>query len=116
MEHRCLIRIAGFVSLTSGTIYGTIGLQIRKPIFKEVSELSKIEKLFEKILRSPKEVRYDELVRVLIGLGYVQRPGKGSHTVFCHEELPAMTVPHHTPVKQAYILQVKEILKTYRNK
>jgi predicted RNA binding protein YcfA (HicA-like mRNA interferase family) len=75
--------------------------------------VSKWEKLFEKILRSPKDLRYEELVRVLVGLGYVCRAGKGSHMVFGHESYPALTIPQHTPVKRAYVEQVREILKLH---
>jgi predicted RNA binding protein YcfA (HicA-like mRNA interferase family) len=75
--------------------------------------LSKIEKLFEKILRSPKGVRFSELEKVLLELGYSSRPGKGSHTVFCHNDFYPIVVPPRSPVKRVYIEQVRELLRSY---
>ncbi|MBN1869153.1 MAG: type II toxin-antitoxin system HicA family toxin [Candidatus Omnitrophica bacterium] len=78
--------------------------------------MSKIEKLFEKILSSPKEVRFSELQKVLLELGYSSRPGKGSHTVFCHPDFHPIVVPHRSPVKKVYVEQVRELLRSYLEK
>lgn len=74
--------------------------------------MTKLDKLFDKILQSPKEMRYEELERVLTNLGYILRPGKGSHMVFHHKKYHEITVPHRSPVKRVYIEQVKEVLKS----
>lgn len=74
--------------------------------------MTKLEKLFTKILQTPRELRFVELQKALIHLGELS-PGKGSHMVFRHERYPVIVVPRRSPVKRAYVEQVKEVLKRH---
>ena len=42
------------------------------------------EKLHEKIKNSPENVRFDDAVTWLLSWKFINRGGKGSHTVFTH--------------------------------
>jgi predicted RNA binding protein YcfA (HicA-like mRNA interferase family) len=71
--------------------------------------MSKREKRLSKIRQNPKHVSKDELDQVLVDYGFINREGKGSHTVYQHpgEETPIVVAVHgkHVP---AYI--VKQVL------
>jgi predicted RNA binding protein YcfA (HicA-like mRNA interferase family) len=70
--------------------------------------MSKRKKRLERIRQNPKHVSEANLGQVLLDYGFVQRGGKGSHTVYQHprEETPIIVAVHgkHVPayiVKQA---------------
>jgi len=67
-------------------------------------------KLVEKILRNPREVKFEELQRLLEGVGFVcrQPSGGSSHYTFRKPGSYPITVPKKKPVNQAY---VKSIIK-----
>jgi len=71
--------------------------------------MSKRQKCLSKIRQNPKNVSKDELDQVLADYGFINRQGKGSHTVYQHpeEETPIVVAVHgkHVP---AYI--VKQVL------
>ena len=72
--------------------------------------MSKREKRLEKIRQNPKNVRFDDLDRVLQDQGFerTQPRGGSSHYVYVHGE-QVITVPYKRPfVKTVY---VKEALK-----
>lgn len=75
--------------------------------------MTRLEKLFIKILHAPKELRFEELQRVLMQLGYLASSGKGSHMVFRHQTYPVVVVPRRSPVKRVYIEQVREVLRRH---
>ena len=62
---------------------------------------------------NPAGVRYDELAAMLVGLGFEQRAGRGSHVVFKHRETGvALTIPRpsHGTVKPVYVREVLTFL------
>jgi predicted RNA binding protein YcfA (HicA-like mRNA interferase family) len=70
--------------------------------------MTKRAKRFAKIRQNPKNVTKNELHSLLIDYGFVQRSGKGSHTIYQHpdEPTPLVVAAHgaHVPtyiVKQA---------------
>jgi predicted RNA binding protein YcfA (HicA-like mRNA interferase family) len=62
-------------------------------------------KLVGKILRNPREVKFEELRHLLEGFGFVCRqPGSGSsHYTFRKPGSYTITVPKKKPVNQAYV-------------
>lgn len=75
--------------------------------------MTKREKLITRLLTKPKDFTWDELIRVLSSLGYVQiSVGKtaGSRVRFVHEEHPPIMLhkPHPKPVLKRY--QLEDIL------
>ena len=74
--------------------------------------MSKWEKLIQKLLSLSKEMRFDELRRILEGYGYVMTaPRSGSsHYTFRKPGAMPITIPKHEPIKKVYVQMVKEIV------
>jgi predicted RNA binding protein YcfA (HicA-like mRNA interferase family) len=68
----------------------------------------KRDKRLSKIRQNPKHVSKDELERLLVNWGFVQRGGKGSHTVYQHrdEETPIVVAAHGKHVPTYIVRQV----------
>ena len=76
--------------------------------------MSKRDKLVEKICSLSKEVRFEEVKRVLESYGYeMKRPRSGSsHCTFRKAGCAPITVPTHEPIKVVYLLMVKEVIES----
>jgi len=74
--------------------------------------MSKIEKLIEKILKLDKNLRINELVKILINLGYTQNQPKGgsSHYTFRKEGKQPITIPKNNPINIIFVELVRDIL------
>lgn len=68
--------------------------------------MTKKEKAYKRILAKPKDLRFEELEKVLIDCGYVCDRIKGSHAVFIKRGSDTLTIPLETPVKSYLINQV----------
>lgn len=68
--------------------------------------MSKKQKLLERLLQKPKDLRFSELESVLLSYGYVLDRIKGSHAVFIKDGYPMLTIPRKDPVKSYLINQV----------
>lgn len=76
--------------------------------------MSKWDKLLEKICSLSKEMRFDELRRVLESCGYrINQPkGGSSHYTFRKEGCRPVTIPKHEPIKKVYVEMVKEVIES----
>lgn len=76
--------------------------------------MSKWDKLIEKICSLSKEVRFEEVKRLLESYGYeMKRPRSGSsHCTFRKTGCAPITVPTHEPIKVVYLLMVKEVIES----
>lgn len=76
--------------------------------------MSKWDKLLEKICSLSKEMRFDELRKVLEGYGYEMHQPKGgsSHYTFRKEGCRPVTIPKHEPIKKVYVEMVKEVIES----
>lgn len=76
--------------------------------------MSKWDKLLEKICSLSKEMRFDELRRVLESYGYrINQPkGGSSHYTFRKEGCRPVTIPKHEPIKKVYVEMVKEVIES----
>ena len=76
--------------------------------------MSKWEKLLQKILSLSKNMRFDELRRVLESYGYeMNAPRSGSsHYTFRKAGCQPITIPKHEPIKKVYVQMVKEIVES----
>lgn len=76
--------------------------------------MSKWEKLLARICTLPKDVRFDELRRVLEGCGYTMYAPRGgsSHFTFRKPGCAPVTVPKHEPIKRAYVEIVRDIVES----
>ena len=79
--------------------------------------MSKWNKLLNKIRTLSKEVRFDELRKVLESYGYTMYSPSGgsSHFTFRKKGCKPITVPKHEPIKKAYVEMVREIIESEEN-
>lgn len=79
--------------------------------------MSKWDKLLEKILSLSKDLRFDELQKVLESYGYRMDAPKGgsSHYTFRKAGCRPITIPKHKPIKRAYVLMVKQVVESEAN-
>ena len=76
--------------------------------------MSKWDKLLMKICTLSKDLRFDELRKVLESYGYVLNAPKGgsSHYTFRKPGCQLITIPRHEPIKKVYVEMVKEIVES----
>ena len=72
--------------------------------------MSKWEKLLKKILTLSKDMRFDELRKILESYGYVMSAPKGgsSHYTFRKPGKTPITIPKHEPIKKVYVEMVRQ--------
>jgi predicted RNA binding protein YcfA (HicA-like mRNA interferase family) len=75
--------------------------------------MSKWDKLLARICALSKDLRFDELRKVLESYGYVMNAPKGgsSHYTFRKEGCQPITIPMHEPIKKVYVEMVKQIVE-----
>ena len=76
--------------------------------------MSKWDKLLAKICTLSKDLRFDELRKVLESYGYHMNTPKGgsSHYTFRKHGCQPITIPKHEPIKKVYVEMVKEIVES----
>lgn len=75
--------------------------------------MSKWDKLIERICNLSKDLRFDELRKVLESYGYkmnVPRNGS-SHFTFRKQGHMPITIPKHEPIKKVYVEMVRKIVE-----
>ena len=79
--------------------------------------MSRWEKLIAKILSLDKDMRFDELCKVLESYGYTMSSPKGgsSHCIFRKPNYNPITIPKHEPIKVVYVKMVKDIVESDNN-
>ena len=75
--------------------------------------MSQFDKLINEVLSLSKDLRFDELKKVLEYFGYTMNaPRSGSsHYTFRKEGCMPITIPKHEPIKRVYVKMVKEIVE-----
>lgn len=76
--------------------------------------MSKWDKLITRICNLSKDLRFDELQKVLESCGYViNAPRKGSsHCTFRKNGCQPITIPKHEPIKRVYVEMVRQIVES----
>lgn len=76
--------------------------------------MSQWDKLLDRICSLSKDLRFNELRRVLESYGYEMKPPKGgsSHYTFRKSGCMPITIPKHEPFKKAYVQMVREIVES----
>lgn len=70
--------------------------------------MSKREKAIAKLRQNPKNVRFEEIESILIGIGFTRRQEGTSHAIFTYGK-HRLTVPHRKPfVLPVYVKQILE--------
>lgn len=74
--------------------------------------MSQWDKLIQRILDLSKDLRFDELKKVLLDYGYEMKgPRKGSsHYTFRKKGCPVITIPKHDPIKRVYVEMVRDVV------
>ena len=75
--------------------------------------MSKWEKLLKKLLSLSKDMRFNELQKILEYYGYVMNaPRSGSsHYTFRKSGKNSITIPKHEPIKKVYVEMVRDIVE-----
>ena len=76
--------------------------------------MSQWDKLLDKIIKLSKEVRFNELKKILESYGYTMNAPKGgsSHYTFRKIGNTPITIPKHEPIKTVYVKMIKEIIES----
>lgn len=76
--------------------------------------MSQWDKLLDKIKNLSKEVRFNELKKILENYGYTMYSPKSgsSHYTFRKAGKSPITIPKHEPIKTVYVKMVKEIIES----
>ena len=76
--------------------------------------MSKFDKLLERITSLSKDMRFDELRKVLESYGYTMCSPKGgsSHYTFRKPGKMPITIPKHEPIKKVYVEMVRQIVES----
>ena len=76
--------------------------------------MSQFAKLLQRIRSLDKNMRFDELKKVLEYYGYSMSgpAGGSSHKTFRKAGCYPITIPQHEPIKKAYVLKVKQIIES----
>ncbi len=78
----------------------------------------KTEKLLEKVLRNPHDVRFDELDKLLSDFGFELKRIEGSHHIYKHVKVPYLIniQNRHGKVKFYQVKQFINIMNKYQLK
>ena len=75
--------------------------------------MSRQDKLLSRICALSKDIRFDELKKVLESYGYEMYAPRGgsSHCTFRKVGCQPITIPRHEPIKRVYVEMVKRIVE-----
>lgn len=76
--------------------------------------MSKWDKLLARICTLSKDLRFDELRKVLESYGYIMSAPRGgsSHYTFRKEGCNPITIPKHEPIKKVYVEMVRRVVES----
>ena len=79
--------------------------------------MSQWNKLIDEIMKLNKNLRFDDLVKVLIQIGYTKHQPRGgsSHYTFRKPGKMPITIPKQTPINKAYIEMVRNAVIEYES-
>lgn len=76
--------------------------------------MSQWDKLITRISNLSKDIRFDELRKILEKHGYkMTAPGNGSsHFTFRKQGCMPITIPKHEPIKRVYVEMVRQVVES----
>ena len=76
--------------------------------------MSKWDKLLARICTLSKDIRFDELRKVLQSCGYEMNASRSGsrHYTFRKKGCKPITIPKHEPIKKVYVEIVKQIVES----
>lgn len=81
--------------------------------------MTRLNKIFNRIVSNPKDVDFEELDKLLKQYGFkCRQPGKGSsHYIYYHQKLQeALSIPKARPVKAVYVRQAIAAIEKLRER
>ena len=77
--------------------------------------MSQWDKLIADILRKAPNLRFEDLRRALLKMGYTEHQPRGgsSHYTYRKSGCSPITIPKHTPLKRVYIELAAEAVRLY---
>lgn len=77
--------------------------------------MSQWDKLIAEILSKSPNLRFEDLYKVLIRIGYTASQPKGgsSHYIFRKAGCASITIPKHAPLKRVYVELVADAVRAY---
>lgn len=77
--------------------------------------MSQWEKLIKEILKLNRNLRFEDLSKVLVRIGYTMEQPRGgsSHYTFRKPGCPPITIPKHQPLNRVYIEMVADLVRSY---
>ncbi len=74
--------------------------------------MSKRDKLLKKIMTNVKDVRFNEIRKLLLYFGFIERQPRGGSSHYTYKfENYIITVPKHSPLNKVYVMKVLDILR-----
>jgi len=75
--------------------------------------MSQWDNLVANILAENKNLRFEELAKALIKIGYTMEQPRGgsSHYTFRKSGYAPITIPKHEPIKRVYVEQVRKVVE-----
>ena len=76
--------------------------------------MSQWDKLLPRICSLSKDLRFDELRKILESYGYTMTAPKGgsSHYTFRKAGCSPITIPKHEPIKKVYVEMVRNVIES----
>ncbi|EEQ59206.1 toxin-antitoxin system, toxin component, HicA family [Clostridiales bacterium 1_7_47FAA] len=76
--------------------------------------MSQWDKLLDRVCSLSKDLRFEELRRILESYEYEMKAPKGgsSHYTFRKPGCMPITIPKHEPIKKVYVQMVKEVVES----
>lgn len=76
--------------------------------------MSQWDKLIVRINRLSKDLRFDELRKILESYGYEMNAPRGgsSHYTFRKQGCAPITIPKHEPIKKVYVEMVRQVVES----
>lgn len=75
--------------------------------------MTQFEKLLQKFIANPTSLKYSQVRKILLGLGFLERSGKGSHAIFKRGECEIVFSLHGKDVKDWYKKMTLKMLQLH---
>ena len=75
--------------------------------------MTKKKKIFEKLKNNPKDVRFDDIKKMLEEKGFELKRISGSHFIFSKGEVTFVIPSHNNKVKEIYVKRVIDIIENH---
>jgi predicted RNA binding protein YcfA (HicA-like mRNA interferase family) len=74
-----------------------------------LAEFKRIQRLLAAVRSTRNNCRFEDIEKLLLAIGFVERKTKGSHTIFKRESV-TISVPRRKPVKEVYVDEVLALI------